>query len=93
MNSLVRDLLVTALAVCCAAAQAQPAFTQSRGELLYNNHCIVCHTSQMHWRERRQAHDWPSLRAQVQRWQETAGLLWSDEDVTEVARFLAPTVR
>lgn len=83
--------LVTALA-CCAAAQAQPAASPTRGELLYNNHCIECHTSQMHWRDRRQARDWPGLRAQVERWQAAAGLQWSEADITEVARHLDNTI-
>ncbi|WP_199236551.1 cytochrome C [Ramlibacter sp. WS9] len=84
-------LLVTALA-CSTAAQAQPATSPTRGELLYNNHCIECHTTQMHWRERRQARDWPSLRAQVERWQAAAGLQWSEADITEVARHLDNTI-
>ena len=36
--------------------------------------------------------DWPSLKAQVQRWQTRASLDWSDADVTEVARFLNDTI-
>jgi mono/diheme cytochrome c family protein len=92
MISRARGLLVTAVAVCHTFALAQPARSPSRGELLYNNHCIECHTTQMHWRDRRQAFDWPSLRAQVQRWQATAGLRWTEADVTEVARHLDKTI-
>ena len=91
-NSLARSLLVVAMAGCATASQAQPAQSPTRGELLYNNHCIECHTSQMHWRERRQARDWPSLRGQVWRWQAAAGLQWSEADVTEVARHLDNTI-
>jgi mono/diheme cytochrome c family protein len=91
-SSLARSVLVVALATCATAAQAQPAPSQTRGELLYNNHCIECHTSQIHWRGRRQARDWPSLRGQVWRWQAAAGLQWSEADVTEVARHLDNTI-
>jgi len=77
---------------CATAAQAQPgAVPTTRGQLLYANHCIECHTQQMHWRENKLARDWPSLRAQVVRWQATAKLNWTDEDIDEVARHLNET--
>ena len=41
----------------------------SRGELLYSTHCIACHTEQVHWREKKLVTDWPSLVAEVNRWQ------------------------
>jgi mono/diheme cytochrome c family protein len=64
----------------------------SRGELLYNTHCIACHSIELHWRENKLANDWPTLKAQVQRWQGNAGLRWSEADVLEVARFLNDTI-
>jgi mono/diheme cytochrome c family protein len=67
------------------AAQAQ---TPSRGELLYANHCIECHSAQVHWRDGRLATDWNGLKAQVRRWQGTASLAWGEEDIAEVARYL-----
>lgn len=60
--------------------------------MLYANHCIACHATQMHWREKRQATDWASLRAQVHRWQDAAGLEWSEEDVLDVVRHLNDTI-
>ena len=60
----------------------------SRGELLYSTHCIKCHTEQAHWRDRKLATDWPTLLAEVQRWQVLGGLGWSAEDVAEVGRHL-----
>lgn len=68
-----------------AAAGAQPA---DRGELLYTTHCVECHTTRMHWRDKRLARDMPSLRAQVVRWQAAANLQWSDADIDAVARHL-----
>jgi hypothetical protein len=65
-----------------------PAMAQSRGELLYQTHCIACHSTQVHWREQRLAADWESLRAQVQRWQAVASLDWREDDVNAVARYL-----
>jgi hypothetical protein len=69
-------------------AQAQGNAAPSRGELLYATHCNACHTTQMHWRERRAATDWATLKAQVRRWQGELKLNWPEADVTEVARHL-----
>lgn len=59
-----------------------------RGELLYSTHCIGCHTAQLHWRDKKAASNWASLKAEVERWQKTSGLGWREEDVTDVARYL-----
>ena len=69
-----------------ACAQTPPSV--SRGELLYSTHCIGCHNTQVHWRDHRLAKDWSGLRAQVRRWQANAGLGWSDEEVSDVTRYL-----
>jgi mono/diheme cytochrome c family protein len=74
-----------------ALALALPARAESRGELLYSTHCIACHTSQMHWRDKKLATDWASLKAQVQRWQAGAMLGWNEQDVIEVTRYLNDT--
>lgn len=70
------------------AAFGPAAAAQSRGELLYTTHCVACHTTQMHWRDQRLAQDWDSLRALVRRWQATALLQWSEDDILEVTRHL-----
>jgi mono/diheme cytochrome c family protein len=78
----------TLLAFAAVAAHAQSSPAAGRGELLYTTHCRACHTTQVHWRERKLATDWASLAAQVERWQTNAGLGWSGEDVDAVARYL-----
>jgi cytochrome c5 len=83
--------LFCALALA-GAAQAQAVPPPSRGQLLYETHCIECHNTQMHWRTRKQARDWDSLKAQVRRWQATANLGWTEADVTDVARHLNETI-
>jgi mono/diheme cytochrome c family protein len=92
----IRPTLLAVLAglagTTCGAALAQAAPPPGRGELLYATHCIECHSTQLHWREQRQARDWDSLKAQVRRWQGTAGLGWSDEDIVAVARHLNDTI-
>lgn len=60
----------------------------ARGELLYATHCVACHSTEIHWRDKKLATDWTSLKAQVRRWQGVSGLGWRDEDITLVARHL-----
>ena len=69
-------------------ANAQSATDTSRGELLYSTHCIACHSAQIHWRDKKIATNWITLKEEVGRWQRTAGLGWREEDVTAVARYL-----
>jgi mono/diheme cytochrome c family protein len=78
------------------AASALPAAAQpsdaARGQLLYSTHCIECHTVRMHWRQQKKARDWPTLMAQVRRWQAEARLQWSEQDINDVARHLNDTI-
>lgn len=81
--------LLLALACSAALAQAVPgATTTTRGQALYDTHCFACHTAQQHWRDKKLATDWDSLKALVRRWQATVGEFWGDADVVEVARYL-----
>jgi mono/diheme cytochrome c family protein len=81
------------LLVVVAAARAQPSGPwPTRGELLYTTHCGACHTEQMHWREKKRAYDWATLKAQVARWQARANLDWNDAEVLDVARYLNETI-
>jgi mono/diheme cytochrome c family protein len=73
-------------------AIAPTAFAQSRGELLYATHCVACHSSEVHWRNNKTATDWTSLKTQVKRWQESAALAWSDDDILDVTRYLNQAV-
>jgi len=86
---LMTRLLAVLTVFLAATTQAAPAAdSPSRGELLYGTHCIACHNTQMHWRDKRLASDWPKLVAQVRRWQGVASLGWSEADIQEVARHL-----
>lgn len=71
---------------------AGPAEVPSRGELLYTTHCVECHNEQIHWRERKSARDWASLRSQVDHWQQVAHLVWTAEDIDAVTRYLNDTI-
>lgn len=85
-------LAAAAWTVLAALAPAAAAQSPTRGELLYTTHCIACHRTQMHWRDNRLAVDWPTLLAQVRRFEGVARLGWSDEDVQDVARHLNETI-
>jgi len=71
-----------------ADAEVQPARDATRGELLYSTHCIACHSTQVHWREKKLVTDWAGLQSEVRRWQGVSGLGWSNEDIAAVARYL-----
>jgi mono/diheme cytochrome c family protein len=67
---------------------AQAGTEPSRGQLLYDTHCVACHDTQVHWRDARAVTDWRSLKAQVRRWQARALLDWSEADIVQVTRYL-----
>ncbi len=91
---LILKKLACALCLFCGmytSAQAQMKESEARGELLYSTHCNACHTSKVHWRENKLATGWRSLKAQVRRWQANTDLGWSEEEITDVTRYLNAT--
>jgi mono/diheme cytochrome c family protein len=90
-NTMNKIWLYAALSLCMgntSVAYAQPNVDTPRGELLYTTHCIACHNEQIHWRDKKIARNWEGLKAQINRWQNIAGLAWSNRDIVEVARYL-----
>jgi mono/diheme cytochrome c family protein len=85
-----KRLLVIALCMSCSAHGLAQSGGQgeARGKMLYDAHCSGCHTAEVHWRDKKLANDWSSLKAQVRRWQSNIGVDWSEEDVNDVARYL-----
>jgi cytochrome c5 len=85
---------VPAVAAPTATPAAPPASVAAptRGALLYETHCIGCHTTQMHWRDRRVVRDWASLVDQVAQWSERERLGWAEADVLAVAQYLNETI-
>lgn len=86
-NALLAAFGMVVLYICPGVQEAGAADPQ-RGELLYNTHCIACHTAKMHWRDQRLATDWDSLIVQVRRWQATILLNWDDDDIASAASYL-----
>ena len=76
------------LVLIAARGVAAQTTAPDRGALLYDTHCVSCHTEQVHWRNKRLPRDWDGLRAQVNRWQDVQSLHWSEDDVTAVTRLL-----
>jgi hypothetical protein len=60
----------------------------AHGQLLYSTHCIACHSTQLHWREKKSVKNWLSLKAEVTKWQRESMLGWNEEDVADVANYL-----
>ncbi len=60
----------------------------SRGQLLYENHCQGCHTSQLHIRENRRARSIDELRGWVSRWAAVQKLNWGAEEIGAVTDYL-----
>lgn len=89
LRSLPTWLLLAPFLTAAAQAQAQiQPEAASRGELLYNTHCIGCHDTQVHWRDAKRAQDFKTLEAEVRRWQEIGRLNWERADLDEVTRYL-----
>ena len=62
-----------------------------RGRALYENHCQVCHTAQIHRRVNRLPMSLDELRTIVENWQRQENLRWSAQDVEDVVWFLNQT--
>lgn len=58
------------------------------GQLLYQNHCRVCHDSTVHIREKRQVRSIKDIAYWVQRWSTYLKLNWSNEQKQQVVKYL-----
>jgi len=71
------------------AIPAKPsAETVSRGQLLYENHCIACHESVAHIRHDRRAKSYKALQDWVVRWSNQQQLGWGAGDIADVVDYL-----
>ncbi len=88
----------TVLLAACAQPPPKPApaapatlAIHARGEMLYENHCTICHTSIVHVRENHRATSDLEVESWVRRWSADQKLGWSDEDVSDVTDYLLHT--
>jgi len=64
------------------------AASSERGQLLYENHCMGCHESVVHVRERRSAKTLAELRGEIARWAEELKLEWRADEIDDVRDYL-----
>lgn len=70
---------------------ARAAANAWHGRTLYVARCGGCHSDSVHGRAKREAADYPAIRAWVARWKDTLALDWSAEDVEDVTVYLNGT--
>ena len=82
-------LLLAMIAFQAAGAEGPDA---ARGRVLYNQHCIACHTPGIHRRTTRLPMALDELRMLVDTFRRQAGLGWTREDIDDVVEHLNTTV-
>ena len=90
MRGFTWTVTVAALVVSLSAAAADLP-DPDRGRALYENHCMVCHTSKVHRRYPPSAIDREALRHIVKVWVEEQKLRWSENDIRDVVEYLNRT--
>jgi len=63
----------------------------NRGRLLYENHCVVCHTQKVHRRTAPMPMDVLDLGRIVSSWAKEQNLRWSQADIEDVVHYLDRT--
>ncbi len=59
-----------------------------RGRLLYENHCVACHESTVHIREKRAVKKFTDIEKYARRFSTLAGVEWSDAELLLVVSYL-----
>jgi mono/diheme cytochrome c family protein len=80
--------LLLALALIAPGAAAQDV---SRGQLLYETHCIVCHREGLHERQNSKVATYSDLRYQVERWTKETGRRFTPDEREDLIEFLDAT--
>jgi len=62
--------------------------SEQRGQLLYENHCRICHDSSVHIREKQKAKNIEDIMSWVNRWRSHLELPWNKQEITDVADYL-----
>ena len=68
-----------------------PAKAMPRGQLLYQNHCMVCHESNVHIRDRKKAGSLADITMWVSKWSDYRKLDWSTDEIRAVRDYLNQT--
>lgn len=70
------------------SAPVIPAPPMARDQMLYENHCTSCHSSQAYIRQQRKARSMDDIRHWVQRWSTQLELDWDTSAVEQVSQYL-----
>ena len=82
-----RGLLLAGGLAAASASSGDPP-SGERGRLLYENHCIVCHTTKVHRRVPQLPLSVHELRQIVAYFAHAEKLQWSEQDIADVAEYL-----
>jgi mono/diheme cytochrome c family protein len=80
--------LAPALLFVCMSANAQDI---SRGQMLYETHCVVCHREGLHERRNSKVATYADLRYQVERWTQQTGRSFTPAEREDLIEFLDAT--
>ena len=83
--------VVAALMALAGLSGAAEIPNLARGRALYENHCQVCHTPNVHSRPNRLPLNADELRQIVVHWSDQENLRWSAEEAEDVVYFLQQT--
>ena len=64
------------------------AWSEDRGRMLYENHCVVCHESTVHIRAKREVKKFSDIERYARRFSKLAGVEWSDDELVMVVNYL-----
>lgn len=78
--------MFASLASVLAAASEEAA--KSRGQLLYENHCIRCHETSVHTRNPSRVTRLDDLYQWVEKWASVQHLGWKQNDIRDVVDYL-----
>lgn len=83
-----RLALAAAFGLPMAGAQPAEIPDLERGRALYENHCVVCHTSKVHRRIPALPIDLEELRRIVSSWAKQENLSWTPDEIEDVVHYL-----
>jgi hypothetical protein len=84
-------VLLTSTLIIAFATRSASAADPGRGAALYELRCGNCHSESVHGRSKRVATDFGEVRGWVNRWNESLGLRWGNEEIDDVSVYLNNT--
>lgn len=74
-----------------AKSDVRPSAATSRGHLLYENHCQVCHTSNVHQRKNHRANTPADIRRRITTTCSASELKWKAGEIDDVVDYVTDT--